>query len=216
MSRLVNLIKDFFIPISCISCSKFLEDRDQFLCGFCSSLIKSISTLTLKLTEKVEAKVFAVSDYKDPMRAIVLAKHSRNRVAAQHLGVLLWESTDLKYTNFDYIVPLPLHWTRYAWRWYNQAEVMAEEIARLSNKPVLHLLKRSRRTISQTGLSRKERKTNMEDAFSLTEDSLYVQDKTVLFIDDVMTTGTTIRSALKATRSLKIKNFLIGVACRVG
>jgi len=215
MKRIVGYIRDFLAPPCCAYCSTFLHSSHEILCSLCNQSIQSITTSPFKITEKTQGKVFAISDYKDPLRSLVLAKHNRNRIASQQLGKLLWKQTDLKFAEFDYIVPLPLHWTRYAWRWFNQAEVMADEIAILSGKPVLHLIERSRRTVSQTGLSRKERKNNMQNAFVLKEKGNHLKGKTFLFIDDVMTTGTTLHAAIEVVRPLKIKNFLVGVACRV-
>ncbi|MGK3945895.1 hypothetical protein ABK046_47060, partial [Streptomyces caeruleatus] len=84
--------------------------------------------------------MFAISDYEYPLRSLVQAKQYGNRCASRQLGQLLWEHTPLTQIQFDIIVPIPLHWTRYAWRGFNQSEEMARVVSEYSGKPVVKLL----------------------------------------------------------------------------
>jgi competence protein ComFC len=143
-----------------------------------------------------------------------LAKHYGNRLAAKQIGRLMWERTDLRFADFDIIVPVPLHWTRYAWRWFNQAEVIAQELSIKSGKPVVHLLKRVKLTQYQTGLTRHKRLTNLNGAFELTDQAKQFEDKKILLIDDVMTTGTTLHRCFRAIIKMQPKSLKAGVACR--
>ena len=117
--------------------------------------------------------------------------------------------------DFDYIIPIPLHWTRYAKRGYNQAEEMAYIISRHSAKPVAHLLKRSKRTPFQSLLPFEKRTQNVADAFKIiSENPMYVGKK-FLIVDDVMTSGATLKAAVKQLRTLKPALITAVVACRV-
>lgn len=210
-----DLFKTMVTPATCVYCTEYLLDQNKFLCYACNSMIKPLATMSLKLTDAYQAAVYAVSDYKDPLRSLVLAKQSRQKLAAEQLGVLVWEKTDVPYAEFDYIVPVPLHWSRYAWRWFNQAEVMAQAIAQKSGKPVIHLVRRVVQTPSQAGLSRVERLKNMQDAFVLCHDAHRYKNARLLFVDDVMTTGTTLQAVIKKSLVLQPQKLLIAVACRV-
>jgi ComF family protein len=192
-----------------------LESDSEILCNVCLGLIQPIVTCPIKITDSYDVTVFAIGLYKDPLKQLVVAKHHRNRLAAQDLGHLLWILSDLKYAEFDYIVPLPLHWSRYAFRWYNQAEEIAQVISRYSGKPVVHLLARNKKTVFQSGLSREERMLNVKNVFTVkNKDTKYV-DASILLIDDVLTTGATIKAAVKALKILQAKKIIVGVGCRV-
>ncbi len=99
----------------------------------------------------------------------------------------------------DVIIPVPLHYWRFVGRRYNQSALLASALAKTSNLPILSdALRRTRRTTPQTGLTRKQRADNVRGAFTINSryaDSL--KGKSVLLIDDVMTTGSTINVCTK-------------------
>ncbi len=96
----------------------------------------------------------------------------------------------------DAIVPIPLHSTRLRERGFNQSLELARPISVLMGVPIRpHLLLRVLPTRHQTGLNRKERMNNLQNAFSAHPG---VIGKTILLIDDTLTTGTTLRRATRA------------------
>lgn len=209
----MQLVKTFLSPHACVYCKKFFSGS-ALLCCQCEQLIVPIATKKLPITQNYSATVFAISDYQDPIRSLIMAKHSRNRVVSMQLGQLLWDYTDLQYVDFDIIVPVPLHWTRYAWRWFNQAEVMAQALSRLSGKPVVNVLQRVKRTPSQATLNRAQRLTNLDDAFELVKNYQEYRHKKILLVDDVMTTGTTLKACSKLLLKIRPLTLLVGVGCR--
>ncbi len=202
-------------PSYCVSCQIFTK-QSIFLCPDCTDLIIPLATKEFFITQKYRATVFAVSDYKDPLRLLTLGKYYKNRLASVQLAQLIWQRTDLCYQDFDIIVPIPLHWTRYAWRWYNQSEVMAQVLSKKSGKPVVHLLQRTRRTLFQAGLSYAQRASNVKDAFSLVSNTKNFKGKRILVVDDVLTTGTTLYEAGRSLIQLSPDKIIFAVACRVG
>lgn len=93
----------------------------------------------------------------------------------------------------DVIVPVPLHWRRLFTRKYNQAAVLAYRLAQVSGKPCrTDLIRKLRATTPQMRLDRKTRLTNLRNAYGLTEIApAAVRDRTLLLVDDVVTTGAT-------------------------
>jgi ComF family protein len=104
-------------------------------------------------------------------------------------------------TTFDAIIPVPLHRERLMQREFNQAAVVARGLAAHLNVPILeHLLVRVRSTRPQVELSGSERRQNVKQAFAVT-DAAVLEDKQVLVVDDVFTTGATLG---EVARTLKI------------
>ncbi|MGI2034981.1 ComF family protein [Rhizobium panacihumi] len=97
----------------------------------------------------------------------------------------------------DGILPVPLHWTRFASRKFNQSAELARHLARLSDRPLLpSTLKRVKRTSRQVGLTAKGRQDNVRAAFAIVpghEPDVF--GKRLVLVDDVHTTGATVSSA---------------------
>ena len=202
-------------PPYCESCGIATTDRFIF-CQDCYSKIKPIVTVQLQVTAKYSVKVFAISDYVFPLKKLILAKHISNRLAAEYLGLLSWQLSNIKYVEFDVIVPVPLHWSRRIKRGYNQTEVMAEAIAKNAGKPVVSALKRSKRTEFQFKLDVEEREENIKSCFKLTKkQEINIVGKNVLLVDDLMTSGATIKYAAQELLKANPKTITILVACRV-
>ena len=102
----------------------------------------------------------------------------------------------------DVIVPVPLARWRLLTRRFNQSQILAAEISKLTGKPVAPFsLLRVRTTKNQVGLSRTERRRNVAGAFAVAPSQLAsVAGKAVLLIDDVITTGATASSAARALK----------------
>jgi len=92
---------------------------------------------------------------------------------------------------FDALVPVPLHARRLRERQFNQAAILAEHLSKSSKIPVREVLRRTRYTGTQTRLTRKARRQNLRDAFSLRQDA-DVTNLDLLLVDDVLTTGSTL------------------------
>lgn len=95
------------------------------------------------------------------------------------------------------LIPIPLHPDRYRFRGFNQAEVLGKIIANKLNLPVkTDLIKRIKKTVPQVEMrDRKKRLANMKDVFSINPNLEISKSLSVLLLDDVFTTGATMRSA---------------------
>jgi ComF family protein len=100
----------------------------------------------------------------------------------------------------DALVPVPLHWRRLWARRFNQAATLARAISQASGVPVLDdALKRVRATPQQVGLSRADRSTNMQGAFSVPEArQATVAGRRLVLVDDVLTSGATVDTCTRA------------------
>lgn len=203
------------MPSICAYCKNFLFANDIF-CGECKSKIFPIVSKTIDVTAQCSVTVFAISDYKDPLKKLILAKSWSDSLASYYMGQLLWEMTPLKDLDYDVVVPIPLHWTRYAWRGFNQAHEIARVISQKKNAPLYHALTRVKKTAFQSHLSSAMRVKNIKEAFVLNDE--YADKcfgKHVVLIDDLMTTGSTIHASLKALLLAKPRKITVAVVCRV-
>lgn len=98
----------------------------------------------------------------------------------------------------DAVVPVPLHPQRAWQRGFNQASLLAAAAARVLYRPVWEeVLVRARMTRQQAGLQQSQRQGNVAGAFSVSQDGK-VRGRRLLLVDDVMTTGSTLREAARA------------------
>jgi ComF family protein len=104
-------------------------------------------------------------------------------------------------------VPVPLHPRRLAERGYNQAALVAQELARrLGRKCAPRFLQRVRETERQVGKARSLRLTNLESAFVLRAPSTI---RSIVLVDDVVTTGSTVRACAQALAAHDVKLFAV-------
>ena len=102
----------------------------------------------------------------------------------------------LREWGIDVIVPVPLHPKKKRMRGYNQAEILAKELSKLSGIPVeSHMVKRIRYTDPQKKLDNRERRKNLNEAFEV--NNILQLYSNVLIIDDIYTTGSTIDTIAK-------------------
>lgn len=212
--RGVQLAKNIFIPSFCVYCKEWLEEQ-TILCIPCRLLIQPVVSVTVEVTSPIAMKVFAASKYQDPLKSIILAKGKFDCLASKFMGQLVWEFTAVRSVDFDYIVPIPLHWRRYAYRGYNQAAMMAHELTKKSGKQTVELIRRKQYTVFQSVLSLKERKDNVKDVFMLQQGDLSAYyGKHFLLADDLMTSGATLKAAAKCLLPLKPASITAVVLCR--
>lgn len=119
--------------------------------------------------------------------------------------------------NDTVIVPVPLHWSRLLRRRYNQAAGLAVALAKLLDRPVAcDALWRKRPTVAQKKMDFSTRFNNMKDAISYNPRTKYdVTKRSVLLIDDVMTSGATLNAAAIACKKAGVRDVSTLVLMRV-
>jgi len=140
----------------------------------------------------------AAALFRSPLReAIHQFKYEGLRALASILGEMLYDSWEAQPWPVELIVPVPLHPIRLRERGYNQSALLARELARHIRLPVAErALLRIHPTPPQVGLNAEQRAENVRNAFRCGDDSL--RGKRVLLIDDVLTTGSTLRACAQA------------------
>jgi len=101
------------------------------------------------------------------------------------------------------VVPVPLHKSREWKRTFNQAEILATQIAKLWDLPVWYALKKVSRTKPQSSLSGSTRRLNLQNVFKFRKSKHHA--KSVLLVDDVITTGSTLNECARILRQNGVK-----------
>ncbi len=131
-------------------------------------------------------------------QATHLFKFEKKKVFARHLIELINAHipVDCDIATYDFILPIPIHKKRLRERGFNQATLLADGIAKAAGVPVLtDALVRKRHTVAQSSLDREARQQNIVGAFEIRNPKV-IRGKRLLVIDDVFTTGATIREAV--------------------
>jgi competence protein ComFC len=138
--------------------------------------------------------------YEGPLQKLIqLFKYGKVESLAGPLSRLLLQSLPFG-ENFDVILAMPMHWRKRWERGFNQAELLAEPVARRFGIKLSHNLIRTRYTKAQAGLNEKERQENLKGSLSVRR-AADIRGKRVLLIDDVFTTGASLRAAAAALKA---------------
>lgn len=144
-------------------------------------------------------KLRSIAFYQTTLQqAIHLFKFEKKNVFAKHLIQLInaHVPTDCSITEYDFILPVPIHRKRLRERGFNQATLLAKGIAQVGGVPLLtNVLVRHRHTVAQSSLDSEARQQNIIGAFEIRNPDV-IRNKRILIIDDVFTTGATICEAV--------------------
>ncbi|HKB00622.1 MAG TPA: ComF family protein [Gemmataceae bacterium] len=155
--------------------------------------------------------------YDGTLRNVILAmKHRAGEALADSVG-RVWAAHHagrFRALGVDSVVPVPLHWWRRLWRGFNQSEYLSAAVARMlgvEHRP--GWVRRVRPTASQTHLSATARRENVRGAFRARRGAT-LAGRTVLLVDDVLTTGSTASEAARALRVGGAKAVHVAVLAR--
>jgi competence protein ComFC len=192
--------------VLCERCLSELEGKRELLGPFCPSCKRQIDPgaggCRCEGTPAVEV-AYSLGGYAEEMESLIEAfKYKRKRKLGLFLSELmserLLELEDMP--SADLVVPVPLHRSKRRQRGFNQSEVIAGRLSeRLEIQLGTGLVKRRKKTRTQTGLSREQRRENVRDAFEFRGEG-DLQGRRVLLVDDVLTTGATMS---ECARTLK-------------
>jgi len=208
---LLRRLSGYLLPNSCILCGLGTKNQRD-ICDICQDSLPwnhhACPSCALPLPDTALATQFcglclnqpptfdgivAPLCYQFPVdRLINRFKHhgqfSHGRVMVDLLETAIIQQTFLP----DVIIPVPLHWQRQFRRGFNQADWLAHRLSKGLNIPLERkALKRYQGTPAQQGLTRKERLKNLQHAFRVIKP---LRGKRIAVVDDVMTTGSTLRT----------------------
>jgi competence protein ComFC len=221
--NIINGIFELLFPKRCLGCNEV----GSFLCGEC---LKEVRFLEKQLCPNCKKESFAGMFCRKECgnefffdQLIVCSEYEKTSVLrklittfkykfVEELCTLLGEMLRTQMTYFSQfqdfsgflIVPVPLHKKRLKFRGFNQAKVLGEYLGKIMGIPLFDCLKRVKFEKTQAKLKRKERLSNLKNAFEMKAEE-NVMGKSILLLDDVATTGTTLNECSRILKDFGAK-----------
>ncbi|TCP91303.1 ComF family protein [Cricetibacter osteomyelitidis] len=224
-----------WLNFCCVECQQRLNIGHHGLCSKCNKKIQRVAYcagcgVELPYNAKhcghclrvdpLWDHLVVVGKYREPLSALVHRFKFQNQFWLDRtLGRLLLLAVHNarrthQLTLPDMIMPVPLHHLRQWRRGYNQADLLAKQIAQKLDITCRNdLLIRLKNTHTQRGLTAKERRCNLKNAFAVNSDIRHYQS--VALVDDVITTGATLNEISKQLRKAGVRNIQVWGLCRV-
>lgn len=239
-AEFVRNVAEWVYPTVCLVCDVPAGEPDAFRHGVCKVCHTAMTTdprpACLRCAQTVGPhadtsrgcmecrgvalgfeRAFRLGPYEGKLRdAVLRTKVLAGEGLADVLGRLLAEHRGcaIADTGIDLVAPVPLHWWRRWTRGYNQAEAVARELAVGLRVPFApRLLRRVRWTPQQAQPTREARRENVRGAFRVGKGAR-VAGRSVLLVDDVMTTGSTLGEAARTLRSAGAGRVVVAVLAR--
>jgi len=191
----------FALPALCLNCREVLDPNRKIICEECFNKIHPlgnhwIGALKTEIVPNYFDDLYILFEFDSIFQNLIhLFKYQRATSLAFYFAEKLAKQITRKY---DFITAVPLNPVRQKERGYNQSFLIADGIHRLLDIPIhSELLKRTRNTSTQTKLTKSQRIKNVAEAFIA--DPL-VNGKTILLVDDVITTGSTLNECARVLK----------------
>ena len=202
LQKLINLL-DFIYKKKCYFCRNSKESVRM-----CSKCYEQMEHLPVKINRLIDGqKVYCAGVYDKNLQKLIRGvKYHKQKELAYYQAKFMYEywQNICDETDFE-VVPVPIYPTREKQRKYNHMKLVAEEFCKLSgNNLNYELIKRIKNTKPQYKLSKKERATNLANAFKA--DRSKQGSGKILIIDDICTTGSTFEEIIKELKNNGISN----------
>lgn len=204
LQSLWNEAIDLIYPPQCGHC----ERVGRRWCPTCSAVLAEVPIDLLKRQLTPDLVCLSSAVHRGILRDSVHSlKYDRAIALAVPLGERLSKLVGTAALTIDSIIPVPLHTARLRERGYNQSEALGAVMAEQLHIPLQRqALVRLKQTPAQVGLNAAQRRDNLRDAFRA--DSASVSGMTVVLIDDVITTGTTLWGCAQTLRQAGVRHIL--------
>ncbi|RCS27756.1 ComF family protein [Polaribacter sp. WD7] len=208
--NILHHLLGIFYPELCVGCDNQLTPNEEILCTFCRHdlpIINFTDYTNNKITqtfygripiEKANALLYFRQE-SSTKKLIHQLKYKGNEQIGVFLGNWLGQKLvdEKEFSEIDCIIPVPLHSKKIKKRGYNQLTKFGEQLSLYLKKPIINdVLIKTSSSQTQTFKSRFERFRSIDSTFLL-KNAASIQNKHILLIDDVLTTGATLEACAK-------------------
>ena len=219
----------YIYPPKCIACDKITDLHDgKYVCSDCKEFFKYIDGETCRscgvsgtykngVCKNCKNNLFTrnvpIFVYDGMVQEIIHRfKYGKQSYLHRGIGSLMLKKllkTPNLFDNLHYIAPVPIHKNRMKQRGFNQAELLAKEISKASEIPMIkNLIIRIKDTKPQAQLSVAARENNLKDAF-IANRRYELEKKNILLVDDIYTTGSTLNACCKVLHEAGATNVVV-------
>jgi competence protein ComFC len=192
ITRAWDAALDWVFPPRCVGCGRV----DAWWCSSCATDLAAVPLNPLSYPLDYFAATLSTGVHTGLLQQSIQAlKYYGLTDLSPILGARLAQTYPLLNVTIDLIIPVPLFHARLKERGYNQSYILCEALSEHIGVPLSNALTRERDTGSQVGLNREERLSNVESAFQA---DTSVAGQKLLIVDDVRTTGATLKACAQA------------------
>jgi len=212
-NKLKSFLLDLLFPKTCFGCQK----EGVYLCQDCESILE-ISDIHKELKIEQLSDLYFALEYKKPLIKQLIQQFKYqpfvkdlskplSYLIINHFKLIEKNKNEFK----DFItIPVPLYIKRLKWRGFNQSEEIAKYISSFFEAPLISdVLVKNKKTLVQIELSENKRRNNLLGVFDC-QNQQKIKNKNILLIDDIYTTGSTIKECAKVLKNAGAKK-IIGV-----
>lgn len=190
IKRIKGIFADKLFTTKCPYCSRVI-DRNEYACNKCKAKFPD----NIKINYAVGGYAcYSAFPYSDIFKRGVCAFKFKNCGAySKPLAYALYKRTEsiIDLNSIDLITSVPMHKKSLKNRGYNQSQLLAKDFAELVNIPYADTLEQHKENKTQHNLKKKERAKNVKGVYRIIDKSI-VENKRILIIDDIITTGNTL------------------------
>ncbi|MCF0071716.1 ComF family protein [Dyadobacter sp. CY261] len=220
LKQLVRDFADLLFPRCCESCDQTLQGNEATICTLCRISLprvgigglnnEALQFKFVNLPEILSTHSFLLFTKRSKVQKLLHAlKYKGNKDVGILLGYMFGQELRAAghLPDAEIILSIPLHNKKRKQRGYNQSDMLAEGFSKATGIPWSGtMLKRVRYTATQTGKTKMERRENVQGVFSIRQG---FSPKSVILIDDVLTTGATLEECARTLLATGCREFHI-------
>lgn len=203
--RTVLTVSNLIYPQTCGICGKIAPNS---LCKKCEIELKKQSDINIinqgkEIEDKYFNEIMYIFKYEGQIRKLIIDYkfNEKSYIYLTFINFLLKNKKIFEnIKNYDTIIPVPISKKRLKTRGYNQSLLLAAEIAEQTNLELVNnCLIKTKNIIEQSKLNKEDRRKNIQGVYELKNKKI-IEDKKILLIDDIYTTGSTVNECSKILR----------------
>lgn len=199
LKNLLNLL----FPPKCLTCREFCDDK------ICQKCLASFVYLNKFFTVQNE-NVFSILLYDDKVKKMITQFKFNKKISLQTLmAEIIKQNFPKQFIDFEIILTVPLSQKRFQQRGFNQVDLIFDALALKFNKAINKTtLKRVKDTRPLFSMNQPERQKELLNAFKI-EDETSLKSKKILLVDDIITTGSTVKEIIRLLKKAEVKSIYV-------
>lgn len=206
---MLDIILSFIFPNKCPICENIIS-YNSLVCKFCSKKVENLN-LKSELIKIENKQIYCVAPfrYDGLIRQSVLRFKFKGKVSyATFFACMMSQTITRYYTDIDFVTFVPISNSRKIKRKFDQSEVLSEKIGKIINAPVKSVLRKIFDNVEQHNLNKVGREKNILNVYKVIDKNEII-GKNILLVDDICTTGNTLKECV----NLLIKSGAKNVYC---